>query len=147
MKLTNFQIIMYINTLQAFSEKKLPQKLAYAITKNLMVLEREYECYQKLLQQLVNKYKDDTLKDDEGNALTHENGMPKVKKEKEDAFNSELESLLGIEVKINLYYVPEKIFEYDDTINKYDILTAKDIFQLQDILIKKETIEAEVVDE
>ena len=45
MKTNNFIIINLLNVLNGYGNKRLPQKISYAITRNLMVIEKEYKKY------------------------------------------------------------------------------------------------------
>ena len=56
MKTKNFTIINMINTLNSFAEKKLPQKISYAITRNLMLLQKDYDCYSKSIEKLFEEH-------------------------------------------------------------------------------------------
>ena len=54
MKIKNLELIVIINILSSFNDKKLPQKISYAITRNYMILEKEYQYYDKEEQQLLH---------------------------------------------------------------------------------------------
>lgn len=131
MKVTNFILIQLINTLKAYEDKKLPQKISYAIIKNLMLLENEYAIYKKQLDKIFAEFDDKFIKDDKGNITYLNNGLPLTKDEYTEEFNNEVQSILNAEVSIDVYTIDEELFNYDD---KYDSMTAKEIATLTNIL-------------
>jgi len=134
MKLTNFAIINMINTLEKFIEKKLPQKISYAITRNLILLQREYNCYIKSLNNLFADYDEYIIRDENKNIMSNDMGIPIVDCNVEKEFNEEISELLNIEIEIKLYCISEDAFDYEDNTNRYDSLSAADIINLQVIL-------------
>lgn len=146
----NYEIIDMINELDKLADKRLPQKISYAITRNLMKLQQDYECYTKTLQKIMSRYIDYAEKDKSGNPIYNENGTPKIKDEKKLAdFNTDVSALLNIDVDTELYYVDESFLDYDD--EKYDVLTVKENFSLRKNLCNKskeqEGIKVEVVED
>ena len=134
MKLTNFSIVNTISALKDFEDKKLPQKISYAITRNLMILNKDYECYIKELNKIFDKYKDNFITDDDGNTMNYDSGLPMVDNTVSKDYKEEISSLLDIEVNVNIYTIPSDTFDYEDENEKYDALSAKDILKLQSIL-------------
>jgi len=132
MKITNYGLIGLINSLNEFSDKKLPQKVSYAITKNIMKLNQEYSYYEKSLKNLFEKYDDCFEKDDKGEIIV-QSGNPVVKKEYRNDYNKELTELLNIEIEIELFTIPSSFLDYDDS-DKYDVLTPKEIIMLESLL-------------
>ena len=134
MKFANIEIINVMNILDKYSNKKFPQKIGYAITRNLMIVSKEYQVYETQLKKILEAYNDYIVKDDTGNIVTNNGGIPAVKEEKSDEFNTELADLLNIRVNLDLYLIDEEYFNYDDKAGLYDVLSAKEIFTLQSIL-------------
>lgn len=138
MKLTNFTIVNMINTLEKFSEKKFPQKISYAITRNLILLQTDYNCYIKSLNKLFADYNDHMVRDKNNNVVNNDMGIPIVDNDVEKEFNEEISNLLNIEIELELYHIPENVFDYEDNTNRYDSLSAVDIMSLQGILCNQE---------
>lgn len=138
MKFANIEIINAMNVLDKYSNKKLPQKIGYAITRNLMIISKEYQVYEAQFKKMLDVYADYIIKDDAGNMIVNNSGIPVVKEEKLDEFNKELTDLLNIKVDLNLYLIDEEYFNYDDKAGVYDVLSVKEIFALQSILCSTE---------
>ena len=136
MKIKNGTLINMINVLNTCGKKKLPQKISYAITKNIINLSGNYECYSKSIQKIVSDYGDYILKDDDGKQMVNNVGLPMVDDSHMADYISEINELLGIEIDVNLYTIDDSVFDYDDS--KYDVLTAQEILQLQTILCKSD---------
>ena len=134
MLLSNLEIINDIHVLDSYGEMKLPQSISYAITRNLIVLQQEYDCYQKELTKLLNHYSDDIERDENGEMRLRSNGVPIISGSASEQFNADLTSLLSIEVDVALFSVPLESFDYDG--EKYDLLSAKDIYVLQNIICR-----------
>lgn len=143
MKITNMGIVNTINILQGFLEKKLPQKISYAITRNYLIIQKDYECYSESLNKLFAQYNEHIVKDESGNVMSNDNGVPIVDSEVSEEFNKEISTLLNIEIEVNLYQIPEEVFDYDDTDKRYDSLSAVDIMNLQTILCNQNNDEKE----
>lgn len=135
MKYTNLDIVNMINVLGEFDKKRLPQKISYAITRNIVNLQKEYVCYEKELKKLFEKYKDDAEHDENGEVITNNNGVPVIKDEQiMQSFIGELNELLGMEVDIDIHTVNIDVFDYDDNAGRYDSMSAFEIIKLQSIL-------------
>lgn len=134
MKYTNYQLINIYNSLDSFSSKKFPQKISYAITKNIFRLQSDVECYDKELSKLFEKYSDKAIKDNDGNPIRNQLGLPVIEPEYSNDFNNELNELLNIEVDVDLYTIDDSLFDYDDKDGLYDALSASDLVKLQRIL-------------
>lgn len=135
--MTNYQIISVLNILDSFLSKKLPQKISYAIIKNEQILQDNYQIYDQSLQKLIDQYKDYIKLDKNEKPILEENGIPIVDEKMREPFYKELQDLLNLEVDIKFYFINENFFNYDDKNGFYDVLTPREIFQLQDILCKK----------
>lgn len=136
MKIKNISMINLINVLSSFSDKRLPQKIGYAITKNLVLLNKEYSVYDSQLKKIIDAYKDNIIKDEDGNQVM-KSGIPAVDDSVSNEYYSQINELLNIEVDVNLRYVDESVFDYDNN-NMYDVMTAKEIMILQSILVNHE---------
>jgi len=137
-KLTNFEIINIFNTLKIYLDKKLPQKISYAITRNLLLLQNDCDCYNNSLNKLFSDYDNHIKRDDNNNVMTNDLGIPIVDSKVEEEFNEEISNLLNIRIEIKLYCIPEDVFDYDDSTNRYDSLSPADIMKLQSILCNQE---------
>ena len=136
MKINNFNLIQIENILNKYSEKKLPQKISFAITKNIIQLNENLEIYQKTLQKIFSSYDEYIIKDENGKPKVDKQKIPMVDKEHQENFNKEIMDLLSIEIEVDLYQIEEDAFNYEDN-DRYDILSAQDIYNLQIILCKQ----------
>lgn len=132
MKLKNIDIINYMNFLTSMSEKKLPQKITYAIVRNLKIIKEEYDLYFESLNKMIKSYADNILKDKDGNVQMYQFGLPKVDKTVEEEYLKEANDLLGIEVEIDMFKIPEVTFNYEN--EKYDVLSVKELMGLIDLM-------------
>lgn len=137
MKITNFELINIYNQLDSFASKRLPQRISYAITKNLLLLNKDVECYNTELAKLFKKYEDKSLKDDEGQIQYNKFGIPIIQEKFSKEFDNELNELLNIEIEVELYAINDALFDYDDLNDKYDALSPGDMFKLQKILCEE----------
>lgn len=99
-----------------------------------MILQKEYQCYERELQKLFENYKDKTEKDSDGEIKKYENGLPMIKDEYMVEFEKDLNELLSINVDVELYLIPEEAFDYIDENNRYDPLSPNDIIFLQTVI-------------
>lgn len=132
MKIKNYDLVGIANTLDEYSALKLPQKISYAIFMNLNRLKPYIEAYNESIKKSIDSYKDYILKDGDGNIIM-ENGLPKVSDSHYQDYMNEILELLNIEIDVDLYTIDNETFNYDN-IDKYDILSAQDMFRLQNIL-------------
>lgn len=133
MKMTNYTMVNVLNTLNSFGDKKLPQKISYAITKNIMIFRKEYECYEREFKKLLAKYDKDIEKDVDGNMVQNKDGIPVVNGGASKDFYNELNELLGIELDVNIYQISPDVFDYEDS-ERYNAMSASEIIQLQSIM-------------
>lgn len=133
-KITNAILISFIKILDGVSKKKMPQKISYTITKNIINLSKEYECYETELNKIFDEYSKYFILDDNGNKTLDMNSIPIVKDEmKENYFNS-LNNLLNLDIEVPIYTIDDKYFDYDDSDNRYDVLSPIEMIQLQNII-------------
>lgn len=140
MKMTNFTLVNMVNALQNYSDKKLPQKISFAITRNLIKISKEYDVYDTQLKKLFESYSDHMVKDDEGNIQTYDSGIPIVDDSIKVEFDEQISELLNIEIEVDMYYIDPDVFDYDDK-GIYDAMSAQDIMVLQSILCKQDNEE------
>ena len=134
MKMKNQKVINTINLLDSFSEKKLPQKISYAIIKNILLLKNEYNIINTGLEKIFNQYKDYYIVNDNNELIRNRNGIPALNDEnKKEEMYTQLSELLNIETEIPIYTISLDYFNYDDN-NIYDVLTPQDIMTLSSIL-------------
>ena len=72
-------IVNNLNILGAFAEKRLPQRISYAITRNLMLLQKEYQCYETEMKKLQEKYADSIMYTDNKEVTRDNYGVPVLK--------------------------------------------------------------------
>lgn len=138
MEIKNRDLVNIMSILEKYGNLKLPQRISYAITKNSMILSKDYNVYEAELKKIFSQYNEYMSRDSEGNIRCSSIGVPLVDKEHSTEFNDCINELLNIEIKVEFYYIPDSLFEYDDNSGKYDALSAKDIIILQSILCKNE---------
>lgn len=137
MKIKNIELLSMMQVLNKYSTKKLPQKISYLIVKNALNIQGDVDCYTKMLNKIIETYKDFIIKNDKGEYIYTATGIPQVDDEHMSNYIAEINELLNIEVEIKLSTVDDiSIFDYSD--DKYDILTPREIMQLQSILCNKE---------
>ena len=131
----NINIIAALNVLNSFVDKKLPQKISYAITRNIMIFSKEYQCYEAEVKKLETKYQDFFTYSDKKNISRNNQGILILANDQEQTlYNKELFELLNIEIDVPVYCISVDEFNYNDNIGRYDIMTASDIINLQNIL-------------
>lgn len=135
MKIKNITIIGTLNVLNSFADKKLPQKISYAITRNLMLFQKEYQCYEVEMKKLEAKYDGSFVHTEKGEITRDQRGIPVLNTNQEqETYNKELYELLNIEIDIPVYYIDGEEFNYDNEAGRYDIMSASDILTLQSVL-------------
>lgn len=142
MKMSNYTMVNVLNTLNSFGNKKLPQKISYAITRNIMIFRKEYEFYEREFGKLLVKYDKDIEKDVDGNMVHNKDGIPVVNGEASKDFYNELNELLMIELDISIYQISPEVFDYEDC-ERYDAMSASEIIQLQSIICDMANEESE----
>ena len=135
MKYKNSMIVNNLNILGAFAEKRLQQRISYAITRNLMLLQKEYQCYETEMKKLQEKYADSIMYTDNKEITRDNYGVPVLKNaEEQKNYNKDLFELLNIEVEIPLFFISNEEFNYNDDTGRYDPMSASDIMALQSVL-------------
>lgn len=131
MKITNRQVIEFINSVSAnkLASKRLPVKVAYAISRNLDKMNNIVTSYETARKTLLDQYAE---KDEEGKAKV-KNGNYVIQEDQKQAFSDEMKELLEVENEIDLHTINMDEVEKCDT-DKYDSLTTADLMTL-DIMI------------
>lgn len=137
MKMTNAVLVGFINSLSLFEEKKLPQKISYAITRNMIVAQKEYGIYENQLKKIIKDYEQFIIKDDDDKPIFEENGLPKIVDSEKENFAHEINDLMGIEIDFDLYDIDISAFDYEDS-ERFDPLSPADIMLLQSMICKTE---------
>lgn len=132
MKIKNYTLINYDNILSQYADKRFPQKISYAITKNIMLVGKELEAYRTSLKKIMDSYSEFFEKDEKGNPVNLPIGIPKVDEAHMDDYTNEINDLLQIEVDVNLFKISDDAFDYSD--DKYDVLTPAEIITLSQIM-------------
>lgn len=129
MKYRNIEVVQIVRFLDKISERKLPQKINYAIMKNLDSFQKENQFYEKSLNKIIESYKDFLVKDSEGNFAISDIGVPMVDKGHIEDYKNEISELINLEVDVKIYQVPESIFDYEDANGKYDAVSGSEILK------------------
>lgn len=131
MKITNRQVIEFINNVSAnkLASKRLPVKVAYAISRNLDKMNNIITSYETARKTLLDQYAE---KDEEGKAKVKD-GNYVIQEDQKQAFSDEMKELLEVENEIDLHTINMDEVEKCDT-DKYDSLTTADLMTL-DIMI------------
>ena len=136
MKMTNFTLVNLVNELEPFGNKRLPQKISYAITRNVMLATKEYQIYEAQLNKIMEEYSDNMLKDKSGNPKVNDVGIPEVEDSVKKEYFEKITDLLNVEIDVNIYSIDEGLFDYEDS-DKYDVLYPNEMIKLQSILCLK----------
>ena len=131
MKITNRQVIEFINSVSAnkLASKRLPVKVAYAISRNLDKMNNIITSYETARKTLLDQYAE---KDEEGKAKVKD-GNYVIQEDQKQAFSDEMKELLEVENEIDLHTINMDEVKKCDT-DKYDSLTTADLMTL-DIMI------------
>ena len=131
MKITNRQVIEFINSVSAnkLASKRLPVKVAYAISRNLDKMNNIITSYETARKTLLDQYAE---KDEEGKAKVKD-GNYVIQEDQKQAFSDEMTELLEVENEIDLHTINMDEVEKCDT-DKYDSLTTADMMTL-DVMI------------
>lgn len=134
MKITNAALIGLVNMLQHYMDKKLPQKISYAIMRNFTVLSEEYQFYSKQYQKLIEEFKDKIERDDTGEPKMDSSGFPVMNSiEDRQEFSKPLQELLSIELDVEQFTLDESELSYEDS-DRYDPLSPADLYNLRLLL-------------
>lgn len=98
--LTNKEILNIANGINSLVSKSLPIYASYALSKNIDILNKEIEDYNKAKNKLLDKY---GKKDDSGKLVKSKRGEIVLGKPEE--FNNEVNELLNIENSLEVYVI------------------------------------------
>lgn len=135
-KMKNADLINIMAVLQQYGNKKLPQKISYAITRNMMIVTKEYQVYERQLRKIFDDYAEYMVKDDDGKVRMNDNLIPVVDESVREEFNQQISDLLNIEIDVDIYHIDFDVFDYADS-ERYDAMSAQDIMSLQFILCER----------
>lgn len=136
MKFTNYTILNMLAFLEQAQTKNFPQKIQFAIIKNIKTLAKEREVYQEALSKILEKHSENFVIAD-GAVQYEQNGFPKINTEENQLkFYTDVQELLDIEVEINLYKVDDELLNYDS--ERYDTLSGNELFNLMTIICNEE---------
>lgn len=138
MKYKNIEIVNIVKFLDSVSEKKLPQKISYAIMRNTSNFQKEYNYYEQALKKVLESYKDFFVKKSDDELVMISIGVPLVDDKHMEEYTEEIQELLNIEVEIQIYKIDSKDFDYEDLNGKYDVLTVKELLQLTNLFCKED---------
>ena len=128
------EIEQKIISLRALVKKKLPVKLNYAIVKNLIELEKEY---QNIKNQRMTILENSCKKDSEGKPeIDAENNFVFETNEAKNTAIAEVTELFDMDIELNLTKVNLDIVEKCDTVERYDAITGEDLYAL-DFMIEE----------
>lgn len=133
MKMTNYTLVNLVNELGDYANKKLPQRISYAITRNIMLATKEYQIYEAQMNKILEEYSDKMIKGEDGQLKVNEAGIPEVEESVRQEYFETIAELLNVEIDMNIYMIDENVFDYEDS-NKYDVLSPNEIIKLQSIL-------------
>lgn len=138
MKYKNIEVVNIVNFLNSISEKKLPQKISYAIMRNTSNFQKECNYYEQALKKILEGYKDFFVKKSDDELVMTSIGVPLVDNKHMKEYTEEIQELLDIEIEIQIYKIDSKDFDYEDPNGKYDVLTVKELLQLTNLFCKKD---------
>lgn len=133
MKMTLNKVLEHYKNLAQLAEKKLPVKLSYAITKNLVKLQAEAELIEKSRLDLINQYAE---KNEDGEAKIKEDGTYSFGENRE-LFLKEYNDYLNTETDLDVYTVDFMELEKLEN-DRYDALSVAEIASLEFVLKENE---------
>lgn len=124
MKIKLAEVKVRYKTLCSLANKKLPVKVSYAISKNIMKLQEETETLEKERVKLAEQY---AVKGEDGEPKVIDNSY--VMEENQEAFAKEYQEFLDTETEVMIYTIPEDVMECMDD-SRYDVLTPAELIAL-----------------
>lgn len=137
MKMKPAQASAMLSSMQSLSDKALPVKLCYAISRNADLLQRRLEELDQERVKLCERY---AAKDPDGNPVLHKNddGNAYYEIADKEAFQGEVEQLNDIDLDVQLYYLYEGVLEQCDN-ERYDPLTPAQLQTIGKFIMRSET--------
>lgn len=127
------EIIELKEGLETLTDKKVPIKLAYAIARNLKILNDVYDTYQSLRTKIITQY---GKKDTQGKLIIDKNGAVQIQDISQ--CSKALQEILNMEEEIKLKTFPVEILEQCENNKDYDLLTPAEIKILVPIIEENE---------
>lgn len=118
MKITNKQMVTFMNVSGSILQLKIPKKLYSAIALNRASLKDTADVYTTQQDKLIDQY---VKKDDKKRPIVNGNEYAFIDR---DSYYRELEELLGIEHELNLQAIGEDLFDKMDEMEKFDSLSG-----------------------
>lgn len=128
MNLSNEKIVADAEALGLISQKQLPVKVSYAISKNIAKIELELKVYNDERQKLVEKY---SIKDNDGKTLV-EDGKVTIQPEYVDNWNTDTKSLMSIENEFDIHLI-----KLDDLLCSNCAFSPFELMQIDYMIEKK----------
>lgn len=123
MKISNEKLVNSIGVLSKLTNMELPIKLSYAISKNIIKIDRELTVYNKERQKLIEKYGE---KDKEGELKTKEDGTINILDI--DSFNKDLKEILEIETEVDIHVIDLEKVNVDINITPGELMIIDYMF-------------------
>ena len=127
MKLTNTQVITFLNGLSELQNKKLPIKVSFSIIKNMKAMETVATAYEAERNKIVEQY---AKKDENDNPVIEDNRYIFQNEEAQKSYTSEVTELLEIENDIDIQTVTLDDLERCDS-DKFDSLSIHEVTVLE----------------
>lgn len=124
MKLSNGKLVNSIEVLSKLTNKELPIKFSYALSKNIIKINRELEAYNKERQKLIEKYGE---KDEQGKIKTKEDGSVNIKDV--ENWNRDFKELLEIENDIDINVIDLDSVSVDINITPGELMVIDYMFK------------------
>ena len=124
MKLSNGKLVNSIEVLSKLTNMELPIKFSYALSKNIIKIDRELEAYNKERQKLIEKYGE---KDEQGKIKTKEDGTINILDI--DSFNKDLKEILEIETEVDIHLIDLESINADIKITPGELMIIDYMFK------------------
>lgn len=124
MKIKNSEVVKFLNGVDGISQKKLPIKLGYAITKNTKAFNEIATAYESERMKILNKF---AQKEDNGDFTVVDQSYVITD---QDTYGKEMAELLAIENEVELQVVNFSELEKCDSA-QFDALSVQDISLLE----------------
>lgn len=127
MKMKLFEVLHRHNVLTSICGKKLPYKLAYAISKNVKKLEDEIKIIEEGRTALLEEY---AVKDEEGKPVIADNKYELG--ENLETYGEEYKKYMDTETDVEIFTVPVSVLDSDDA--RFDALTVEELIHIDFML-------------
>lgn len=124
MKLTNKELINFLNKMSGLKSKKMPMAILRSVILTHKDAQLNYDVYEEQLKKLFDDY---AIRNQAGEMdIDASTGLPKIREDSIHDFNTSLDELLNLEVTIKDHKFNEALLDSWDEI-KYDALTPDDL--------------------